>query len=101
MIFLQVSTDTILEINPYNAIGYGMMVLLLMYACVTLWRNLQRERTANIQNLKDTSGVLHQLSEYLKNEGLMEKLLSNHDVHIRARISEIKFLLDEQEKRNK
>jgi len=89
-----VDQDTILKVTPYNALGYGMLVLFLCYACYILWKTVKAERKENTDNLKSTAGVLHQLAGYLKNEGTVEKLLNSHDVQIKADLAQIKAAIN-------
>jgi len=89
-----VDHETILKISPYNALGYGFLVLALIYACITLWKTVKYERKENTNNLKNTTGLLHELAGYLQNEGTVEKLLNSHDIQVKADLQQIKETLN-------
>lgn len=45
------NTETIIQANPYNAIGYGLLVLVLLIAVGVLWNNNKHLRNENKENI--------------------------------------------------
>lgn len=91
---MQIDPGTVIKVNPYNALGYGLLVLVLLIACGKLWVTLISERKDSVENLKNTQGVLYQVTEYMKNEGTHEANLKQHDHDVKLLMHDLVTKLD-------
>lgn len=103
LILLQDLTETALEINPWNALGYGALVLSLGFAVIYLWRQYlketqySREMAGKVIELVTKVGAGYESDQKLKDDFLT---LGNDMKLMMEKMNDLSTLLKELE-RNK
>lgn len=82
--FLQI-VDKALEANPWNSLGYGILVSVLIVAIGVLWLELQREKKSNKELFEKSMQMMAKLTAAVEGDKKLSE--SVNELLIQIRIS--------------